>query len=104
MSDIKFSCPSCQQRIQAEEGYAGMQINCPACNSPLTVPGLAAPARPVLATPGAVSAPTPSPPGLMIWIDRPNCWKSRVIGLANRCQGVWECKAIWARAAHAFGY
>jgi len=41
-----------------------MQINCPACNSPLTVPGLAAPARPVLATPGPVSAPTPSPPGL----------------------------------------
>jgi hypothetical protein len=39
MSEIKFSCPSCQQHISADAAYAGMQINCPACSSPMIVPG-----------------------------------------------------------------
>ena len=37
MADIKFSCPHCQQHIQAESGYAGLQINCPACQGSLLV-------------------------------------------------------------------
>jgi hypothetical protein len=52
MADIKFACPTCQQHIQAESGYAGVQIVCPACHASLIVPGT--PAPPALV---AVSAP-----------------------------------------------
>lgn len=53
---MKFECPHCQQHIQADEGYAGMQINCPACNGALMVPGSAPVAAP------AVEAPVPPLP------------------------------------------
>jgi DNA-directed RNA polymerase subunit RPC12/RpoP len=64
MPDIKFSCPSCQQHIQAEAGYAGMQINCPTCQGALLVP--AAPPAPRVLMPSAASftpPPPPPPPG-----------------------------------------
>jgi hypothetical protein len=38
MSEFKFSCPNCQQSISATTEYSGVQINCPACNTPLIVP------------------------------------------------------------------
>jgi hypothetical protein len=58
MADIKFSCPHCQQHIQADSGYAGVQINCPACNGAMMVPGTPAPAP----APTQYSAPPPPPP------------------------------------------
>jgi hypothetical protein len=51
MSEIKFACPACQQHISADQGYAGMEINCPACSARMIVPG----------TPAPVSIPTPVP-------------------------------------------
>jgi len=53
---MKFGCPHCQQHIQADEGYAGMQINCPACNSAIVIPGTARASAPV---PPAESPPPP---------------------------------------------
>ena len=41
MSDLKFSCPQCQQHIQCEENYAGTEITCPACSARMMVPGVA---------------------------------------------------------------
>jgi hypothetical protein len=38
MSEFKFSCPNCQQNIQATPEYSGTQINCPSCKSLLVVP------------------------------------------------------------------
>ena len=38
MSEFKFSCPSCQQNIQATSEYSGMLINCPKCGGKLIVP------------------------------------------------------------------
>jgi hypothetical protein len=38
MSEFKFSCPNCQQVIQATPEYSGSQIPCPACQTPLVVP------------------------------------------------------------------
>ena len=58
MADIKFACPYCEQHIQAEPGYAGYQINCPACQGSLVVPGTAV-SRPPPPTP--VPAPPPAP-------------------------------------------
>jgi hypothetical protein len=53
MSEFKFSCPNCQQNIQATSEYSGLQINCPSCQTPLIVPTM--PAAP------AASAPPPAP-------------------------------------------
>src|SRR3954470_6885618 len=58
MPDVKFSCPHCQQHIQADSGYGGMQINCPACKGSLVVPGTAPAPAPV---PVMASAPPPAP-------------------------------------------
>ena len=54
MSDIKFACPQCQQHIQAEAGYSGMEIACPSCGGRMLVPQLAT----------AQSSPSPPVPPL----------------------------------------
>ncbi|MGO8697968.1 MAG: hypothetical protein ACLQVY_09660 [Limisphaerales bacterium] len=38
MSEFKFSCPHCQQNIQATPEYSGTQITCPSCQNVLVVP------------------------------------------------------------------
>ena len=38
MPEFKFSCPQCSRQIQCDTGYAGTQINCPACKQPIVVP------------------------------------------------------------------
>jgi hypothetical protein len=38
MSEFKFSCPNCQQNIQATSEYSGRLINCPSCKTPMMVP------------------------------------------------------------------
>jgi len=38
MSEFKISCPSCDQHIACNESYYGVQINCPTCGAPMTVP------------------------------------------------------------------
>lgn len=55
MSAYKFACPKCQQHIECDEQYAGLSINCPACQNELVVPS-----RPPAPTP-AVTSPSPPP-------------------------------------------
>ncbi len=43
MSDFRFACPHCGQRIQCDATNRGTQISCPACRKTLTIP--APPAR-----------------------------------------------------------
>jgi hypothetical protein len=38
MNEFKFSCPNCRQSIQATPEYAGVQINCPSCQTAIVVP------------------------------------------------------------------
>jgi hypothetical protein len=38
MSDFRFGCPHCGQRIEGDAAYRGTQINCPACQKVITVP------------------------------------------------------------------
>ncbi|MGD0413006.1 MAG: hypothetical protein ABSC18_15050 [Verrucomicrobiota bacterium] len=57
MSDFKFACPACGQRIAATDDYAGYQINCPACQAAIVVPANpAAPPAPPAAARLGVSA------------------------------------------------
>jgi hypothetical protein len=55
MAEIKFSCAQCGQHISCDEPWAGHQIQCPACQSSLTVPHLQ-----------PLSAPAPHDPGPLI--------------------------------------
>ena len=38
MSDFKFSCPHCQQHLEAPEEMAGATIDCPHCKQRISVP------------------------------------------------------------------
>ncbi len=58
MAEFKFSCPQCNQHIQCDTGYSGMQINCPTCQKPIIVPQ----APRVTTPPPAAAAPPPAPP------------------------------------------
>lgn len=57
MANVKFACPHCQQHIEADAGYAGMQIGCPACQGNFVVPGTPAPPPAAAPAPAAVQAP-----------------------------------------------
>lgn len=38
MAEIILDCPACKQPIQADEAWAGQQIECPLCRAPMIVP------------------------------------------------------------------
>ena len=67
--DIRFACPVCEQHIAIDEAGAGMQVDCPGCQSQVTVPA-PAPAKPRLRltsrpaeeVPPAETAPVAPPP------------------------------------------
>ena len=59
MADIKFACPQCGQHIACDALWSGHQIQCPACQSNLTVPHLQPP--PAAAAP-ALNPQAPQPP------------------------------------------
>jgi len=61
MAEIKFACPHCQQHIQADQDYAGMQITCPACSGPMMVPGQRASAAAPSTVPAPLTVPEPAP-------------------------------------------
>ena len=42
MSDFRFGCPHCGQRIEGDAAYRGRQITCPACQKTINVPAPAA--------------------------------------------------------------
>lgn len=57
MADIKFSCPRCGQNITCDELWGGYELQCPSCQTSLTVP--AKPAAPAAApTSGGIQPPT----------------------------------------------
>jgi hypothetical protein len=58
MAEFKFSCPHCSQHIQCDTGYAGTQINCPACKQAIVVPQAPPSAA---ASPAAIAPPPPAP-------------------------------------------
>ena len=53
MSDFKFNCPHCQQRLSADPRLVGVEVDCPSCSSRVVVP----------APPSTESTASPSPDG-----------------------------------------
>jgi hypothetical protein len=43
MAEIIFDCPACKQPVQADDAWAGQQIDCPICGAPMIVPQSPAP-------------------------------------------------------------
>ncbi len=72
MSDFKFACPACGQRILAGDDYVGRQINCPACQAAITVPANpSAPPAPPMAARLSVSALTSPQPDTSVPMPSP---------------------------------
>jgi DNA-directed RNA polymerase subunit RPC12/RpoP len=71
MSEIKFSCPHCEQHIQCETAYQGTEINCPSCGYRFVVPQ------------GAEQSPARMAPAPALSLagrsenDRPSSWGSQ---------------------------
>ncbi len=73
MSDFRFLCPECGQKILGDTAYSGSQIACPTCQKTITIPAAAsaapaspppapipqAPARAASASPAAAPSQTP---------------------------------------------
>ena len=38
MAEMIFDCPTCKQPVQADDAWAGQEIQCPLCHSPMIVP------------------------------------------------------------------
>jgi len=53
MSDFRFACPECGQRISGDTTYQGKELTCPACQKTITVPAPRAAAPRVSASPAA---------------------------------------------------
>lgn len=76
MSEFKFCCPSCGQKMFGEDQYSGTQINCPACQNEIVVPQRmqAIPAGRVRVETVAVvtpKAPPPPPPAPVVPMRHP---------------------------------
>jgi hypothetical protein len=72
MSDFKFACPGCGQRILANDDYVGRQINCPACQTAITVPANpSAPPVPPHVAKVAVSSLSAAPPQTPLAVPTP---------------------------------
>lgn len=80
MSEFKFSCPNCQQNIQATSEYSGLQINCPACQTPLIVPTM--PAAPAASAPPLVPAVPTHAPRLSVAASTPQAASSAAVAAA----------------------
>ena len=57
ITEIKFECPHCGQRIAVESDAAGLSVECPTCQNPVTIPDRAAPIAPRRKDAGAQEKP-----------------------------------------------
>jgi phage FluMu protein Com len=55
--DIRFECSHCKQPIKIDESAAGLEINCPGCQSVLTIPAPAKAPQPVASQSGGSMQP-----------------------------------------------
>ena len=62
MSEFKFLCPECGQKILADTAYTGAGIACPTCQKTITIPAAASLPGTVLADVAASGTAAPPPP------------------------------------------
>jgi Family of unknown function (DUF6805) len=59
MSDLKFLCPECGQKIVCDVGYSGSEVRCPACQKSIVAPPTVAAPTPITGQHSAATAPAP---------------------------------------------
>jgi len=47
MAEVRFTCPGCQQELEVSDEYSGQVVECPTCETQMTVPEAPAPANPI---------------------------------------------------------
>lgn len=57
MSQIKFNCTQCGQRLECEDELSGRQISCPKCKGSVLVPAADGTPKPVLQKSGMTFVP-----------------------------------------------
>jgi hypothetical protein len=65
MSEFKFECPHCKQRMSCDDQFAGRQIKCPACSHLINIPhapGQTADYKPESGMTWATHVPPPNVP------------------------------------------
>jgi endogenous inhibitor of DNA gyrase (YacG/DUF329 family) len=60
MSNFKFNCPSCGQKILGDTSYVGSEIPCPTCRKTMTVPRPNAATAAPVAHSAAATIPLPA--------------------------------------------
>ena len=114
MSDFKFFCPECGQKIAYDETYSGLPITCPTCEKSVVAPPVlvtAAYAEPAVAGAARSSAPppksapekqpAPSPPAARGAVQTKTDWMlnanvPRVLGLGYPCLALASLvAAVW---------
>jgi hypothetical protein len=65
MSEFKFLCPECGQKILCDASLSGSRITCPACQKSLTIPDAPFVASPAVMQPAAAAAAVAAPPPLI---------------------------------------
>jgi DNA-directed RNA polymerase subunit RPC12/RpoP len=62
MSEFKFLCPECGQKILGDSAYSGTKIACPTCLKTITIPSPASATPTPISTASAPPPPAPAPP------------------------------------------
>ena len=62
MSDIKFACAACGQKIKCDSSHAGLRIPCPGCGDELEIPKVEPAANEEGSAPRQNLEPAPVPP------------------------------------------
>jgi len=89
--DIKFSCPHCEQHLEAPAEMAGTELPCPTCEKDIRIPEAVRPCRSpsegVPDTPPATPPPLPQPPPAADQITHPT-------GSLNRAEASKDLRAL----------
>jgi DNA-directed RNA polymerase subunit RPC12/RpoP len=61
MKEFTFNCPTCGQPILASKDWEGRQMNCPSCNTRMTIPSAAKASKNKRTRITAIAASGPKP-------------------------------------------
>ncbi len=62
MSEFRFLCPECGQKILGDTAYSGTPVPCPTCHKTITIPAAPSPAAAAPPPPAAIPQPASRPP------------------------------------------
>ena len=88
-ASFTFICPHCEQRLEAEPDMVGMELKCPTCALPITVP--APVARKEVVTNESVDSLNGGVPCEIENSELGNVWQHSMIVSCPQCGHKWEC-------------